>query len=205
VWLPRYLIAVYGLDIRMAAAIAISFSLPAGLLRVLGGILSDRYGARTVMYWSFIGSLVCAFMLSYPETDYTVHVVHGELHFTIATSLPVFTIMLVVQGFFMAPGKAAVFKHIPVYFPDRVGVVGGAVGAIGGLGGFVLPLAFGLMNDFADVWTSCFMLLFAIASVSLLWMHFAIRRHERAAAPEISDLRFLPELQPSSELGREQS
>jgi NNP family nitrate/nitrite transporter-like MFS transporter len=48
VWLPRYLIAVYGLDIRMAAAIAIAFSLPAGLLRVLGGILSDRYGARTV-------------------------------------------------------------------------------------------------------------------------------------------------------------
>jgi MFS transporter, NNP family, nitrate/nitrite transporter len=38
--------------------------------------------------------------------------------------------------------------------------VGGAVGAIGGLGGFLLPLAFGLMNDIADVWTSCFMLLF---------------------------------------------
>jgi NNP family nitrate/nitrite transporter-like MFS transporter len=46
--------------------------------------------------------------------------------------------------------------------------VGGAVGAIGGLGGFVLPLAFGLMNDLSDVWTSCFMLLFAIAAVNLL-------------------------------------
>ena len=70
VWLPRYLIGVYSLDIRMAAAIAVAFSLPAGLLRVLGGVLSDRYGARTVMYWSFIGSLVCTFILSYPATDY---------------------------------------------------------------------------------------------------------------------------------------
>ena len=46
--------------------------------------------------------------------------------------------------------------------------MGGAVGAIGGLDGFVLPLAFGLMNDLSDVWTSCFMLLFAIAAVNLL-------------------------------------
>jgi len=197
VWLPRYLIGVYSLDIRMAAAIAVAFSLPAGLLRVLGGVLSDRYGARTVMYWSFIGSLVCTFMLSYPATDYTVHGLHGELRFTIATGLPVFIIMLIVLGFFMALGKAAVFKHIPVYYPDQVGVVGGAVGAIGGLGGFVLPLAFGLMTDLADVWTSCFMLLFGIASVNLFWMHFAIRRQERAAAPEIADFRFLPELQPT--------
>jgi len=204
VWLPRYLIGVYSLDIRMAAAIAVAFSLPAGLLRVLGGVLSDRYGARTVMYWSFIGSLVCTFILSYPATDYTVHGLHGELRFTIATGLPVFIIMLMVLGFFMALGKAAVFKHIPVYYPDQVGVVGGAVGAIGGLGGFVLPLTFGLMTDLADVWTSCFMLLFGIASVNLFWMHFAIRRQEWAAAPEIADFRFLPELQPTSELSEKQ-
>ena len=199
VWLPRYLIAVYGLDIRAAAAIAVAFSLPAGLLRVLGGMLSDRHGARTVMYCSYIGSLVCTFFLSYPATDYIVHGLHGELRFTIATGLPAFIVMLIALAFFMALGKAAVFKHIPVYFPDQVGVVGGAVGAIGGLGGFVLPLAFGLMNDLADVWTSCFMLLFGIASVNLIWMHFTIRHQERAAVRKIANLRFLPELEPSSE------
>ena len=90
--------------------------------------------------------------------------------------------------------RPPLFKHIPVYYPDQVDVVGGAVGAIGGLGGFVLPLAFGLMNDLSDVWTSCFMLLFAIAAVNLLWMHFAIRRQERAAGPELVDFRFLPEI-----------
>jgi hypothetical protein len=31
-WLPHYLVAVYGLDIRVAGAVAIAFSLPAGLL-----------------------------------------------------------------------------------------------------------------------------------------------------------------------------
>jgi MFS transporter, NNP family, nitrate/nitrite transporter len=199
VWLPRYLMAVYDLDIRMAAAIAIAFSLPAGLLRVLGGVLSDRHGARHVMYWSLIGSLICTFILSYPATDYIVHGTRGELRFAIATALPVFVLLLMAQGFLMALGKAAVYKHIPVYYPDRVGVVGGAVGAIGGLGGFVLPLAFGIMNDVAGVWTSCFMLLFGIGAVSLLWMHFAIRRQERRSAPQLAQLRFLPELQPNTE------
>lgn len=194
VWLPHYLVAVYGLDIRMAGAIAIAFSLPAGLLRVLGGVLSDQYGARRVMYWSFIGSLVCTFILSYPPTDYIVHGVRGDHQFTIATPLPIFIPMLIAQALFMALGKAAVFKHIPVYYPDHVGAVGGAVGAIGGLGGFVLPLAFGVMNDLVDVWTSCFMLLFGVASVSLLWMHFTIRRQELASAPELEQLRFLPDL-----------
>jgi NNP family nitrate/nitrite transporter-like MFS transporter len=34
---------------------------------------------------------------------------------------------------------------------------------IGGLGGFVLPIAFGVLNDLTGIWTSCFMLLFLIA------------------------------------------
>jgi MFS transporter, NNP family, nitrate/nitrite transporter len=194
VWLPHYLVAVYGLDIRLAGALAIAFSLPAGLLRILGGVLSDRYGARQVMYWSLVGSLVCTFILSYPPTDYTVHGVSGDHRFTIATGLPMFIVLLIILGLFMALGKAAIFKHIPVYYPDQVGAVGGAVGAIGGLGGFVLPVVFGVTNDLADVWTSCFMLLFGLASMSLLWMHFAIRRQEGALLRGLEQLRFLPEL-----------
>jgi MFS transporter, NNP family, nitrate/nitrite transporter len=194
VWLPHYLVAVYGLDIRLAGALAVAFSLPAGVLRILGGILSDRHGARRVMYWCFFGSLACTFFLSYPPTDYVVHGVSGELRFTIATGLPIFVVLLIALGFFMALGKAAVFKHVPIYYPDQVGAVGGAVGAIGGLGGFVLPLLFGIANDLVDVWTSCFMLLFGLAALSLMWMHFAIRRQEWASAPQLERFRFLPEL-----------
>ncbi len=58
-----------------------------------------------------------------------------------------FTVAVFILGFFMALGKAAVYKHIPVYYPQNVGAVGGLVGMIGGLGGFILPLLFGVLND----------------------------------------------------------
>ena len=75
-----------------------------------------------------------------------------------------FTVTVFVLGFFMALGKAAVYKHIPVYYPNNVGSVGGLVGMIGGLGGFVLPIAFGALIDLTGVWTSCFMLLFLLVA-----------------------------------------
>ena len=52
---------------------------------------------------------------------------------------------------------------------------------IGGLGGFVLPIAFGVLNDLTGIWTSCFMLLFVIVAGALIWMHLAIQRMEREA------------------------
>jgi NNP family nitrate/nitrite transporter-like MFS transporter len=96
-------------------------------------------------------------------------------------------------GFFMSLGKAAVYKHIPVYYPGRVGSVGGVVGLIGGLGGFILPIAFGALNDLIGVWTSCFMLLFLIVAASFIWMHLAIRRMEKAAHPTLALPQDLPE------------
>jgi len=51
------------------------------------------------------------------------------------------------------------------------------------------------MTDLTGLWTSCFMLLFLIAAVNLLWMHAAILRMERAATAGATDRRFLPELQ----------
>jgi NNP family nitrate/nitrite transporter-like MFS transporter len=96
-----------------------------------------------------------------------------------------FVITIFVLGFFMSLGKAAVYKHIPVYYPEHVGSVGGLVGMIGGLGGFVLPIAFGVMADLTGIWTSCFMLLFLIVAVSISWMHFAIRAMEQRAAGEV--------------------
>ena len=76
---------------------------------------------------------------------------------------------------------------------------------VGGLGGFVLPIAFGALNDLTGVWTSCFMLLFALVASALAWMHFAIRRMERARTPELAALPELPEmagLHPSPDAGQ---
>ncbi|WP_436644191.1 nitrate/nitrite transporter [Microbaculum sp. FT89] len=195
-WLPRYLIGVYGLDIKTAGMLAAAYSVPASLFRAYGGHLSDKFGARAVMYWTFGVSLLLTFMLSYPNTDYVIHGINGPITFSTSMGLVPFVVAIFVLGFFMSLGKAAVYKHIPVYYPDHVGAVGGLVGMIGGLGGFVLPIAFGVMNDVTGVWTSSFMLLFAIVGVSLLWMHFAIRRMERGALEtELGALPEFPEMQ----------
>ncbi len=193
-WLPHFLIGVYGLDIKTAGIIAALYTIPASLFRILGGWLSDRFGARRVMYWTFGASVVCTFLLSYPPTDYVVQGIDGDIRFTLAMNLPMFVALIFILGFFMSLGKAAVYKHIPVYYPKHVGAVGGVVGMIGGLGGFILPLTFGALNDLTGIWQSCFMLMFAIVAAALAWMHYAIRSAEReewAANEERTDL---PEL-----------
>jgi NNP family nitrate/nitrite transporter-like MFS transporter len=121
--------------------------------------------------------------------------IKGPVEFTLAMGLVPFALLTFVLGMFMSFGMAAVYKHIPVYYPDNVGSVGGLVGMIGGLGGFALPIAFGAMADLTGVWTSCFMLLFALVSGAMLWMHLAIRRMERRNVPELRSLPELPEME----------
>jgi NNP family nitrate/nitrite transporter-like MFS transporter len=57
-WLPKYLIGVYGVDVKVAGMLAATFSLSASVFRAYGGILSDRYGARRIMYATFGVSMV---------------------------------------------------------------------------------------------------------------------------------------------------
>jgi NNP family nitrate/nitrite transporter-like MFS transporter len=194
-WLPRYYIGAYGLSVGMAGLLATAFSLPGSVFRAVGGWLSDKFGARTVMYWTFGVSAVATFLLSYPTTRYVVQGIEGPIAFTLAMGIVPFATLTFVLGMFMSFGMAAVYKHIPVYYPDNVGSVGGLVGMIGGLGGFVLPIAFGAMADLTGVWTSCFMLLFALVAGAMAWMHLAIRRMERRNVPELGGLPELPEME----------
>ena len=197
-WLPRYYIGVYGLNVQTAGMLGAAYSIPASLFRVYGGVLSDKIGARRVMYWCFGVSAFCTFLLSYPSTEYMVQTRNGAVHFSFGMNVVAFTIITFALGFFMSLGKAAVYRHIPIYYPQHVGAVGGVVGMIGGLGGFILPIAFGMLLDFTGLWTSCLMLLFVIVGVSLLWMHTAILRMERRArtiAGMETESRYLPELQ----------
>ncbi len=198
-WLPRYLMGVYNLDIATAGMIGAAYSIPASVFRAYGGHLSDKFGARTIMYWTFGVSVVCTFILSYPPTSYVIQGIRGPVEFTTRMSLGGFVAVAFVLGFFMSLGKAAVFKHIPVYYPGRVGAVGGVVGLVGGLGGFILPIAFGMLNDLTGVWQSCFWLLFLIVAVATLWMHFTILNMEKTAARagiSVHTLPELPEMQP---------
>lgn len=202
-WLPRYLIGVYGLSVTTAGMLAAFYSVPASLFRIYGGSLSDRYGARAVMYVTLGMCVLTTFMLSYPPTTYIIKSVRGPITFHTEMGLVPFVVTIFVLGFFMSLGKAAVFKHIPVYYPNHVGAVGGVVGMVGGLGGFVLPLVFGALLDLTGIWTSSFVLLFVLVSVALAWMHAAIRHMERRAVRKGTEDQVpeLPEMQGLGEPG----
>ncbi|AFL49864.1 NNP family nitrate/nitrite transporter-like MFS transporter [Sinorhizobium fredii] len=169
-WLPRYLVGVYGFNIETAGMIAAAYSIPGSIFRAYGGALSDRIGARKIMYAMFAVSAVATLILSVPEGG------------TLLQITPVvFVGVTFVLGFVMSLGKAAVYKHIPAYYPEHVGAVGGVVGMMGGLGGFILPVAFGFLKDWTGLWSSCFMLLFAIVAISMIWMNASIRQFKRRA------------------------
>jgi nitrate/nitrite transporter NarK len=52
-------------------------------------------------------------------------------------------------------------------------VLGLFVGLAGGLGGFVLPIMFGALVDLTGVRSSCFMLMYGVVWVSLIWMYLS--------------------------------
>ena len=193
-FLPRYYTGAYGLELTTAGVFAGLYSLPGSVFRALGGWMSDKWGARAVMYATFLVSLVVLFALSYPQTSYTVSGIDAPITFDFGLSVGMFVALTVILGFMMSLGKAAVYKHIPVYYPNHVGSVGGLVGMIGGLGGFFLPIAFGALLDLTGVWTAPFMLLFVLVAVMTVWMHVAIRRMERRRHPALAEERYLSDV-----------
>src|SRR5512146_1372447 len=111
-WMVQYYVGEYGFEIRTAALLAACFSLPGGVLRAVGGWLSDRYGAHQVTWWVMWVSWICLFILSYPQTDFTIATVEGPKTFHIGLDVWSFTILMFVLGIAWAFGKASVFKYI---------------------------------------------------------------------------------------------
>ncbi len=169
-WLPRYLVGVYGFNLATAGMVAAAYSIPGSIFRAFGGVVSDKKGARSVMYVMFAVAAVATLILSLPAAGASA---------TVGITPAVFIVVIFALGFVMSLGKAAVYKHIPAYYPESVGAVGGIVGMMGGLGGFILPIAFGFLKDMTGLWSSCFMLLFAIVIISLVWMHLSVKQLDR--------------------------
>jgi len=70
-WLVPYFVNVYYLPLVTAGIFAALFSFPSGVIRALGGWLSDKFGGRKVMYWVLISSLFITFMLIVPKMEIT--------------------------------------------------------------------------------------------------------------------------------------
>ena len=186
-WMTEFYVNEYGFSLQRAALFAACFSLPGGILRAVGGWMSDKWGAHSVTWWVLWVSWVCLFVLSYPPTDLTVATVDGTVSFHIGLSAWLFTLLMFVLGIAFAFGKASVFKYIANDYPKEMGAVSGIVGLAGGLGGFILPIMFGALVDLTGVRSSCFMLMYGVVWVSLIWMYLSEVRRAPVMGRDQSD------------------
>jgi MFS transporter, NNP family, nitrate/nitrite transporter len=191
-WMVQYYVGEYGLDIRVAALLAACFSLPGGVLRAVGGILSDKYGAHKVTWWVMWVSWICLFMLSYPPTEFTILTANGPQTFSIGLNVYTFTTLLALLGVAWAFGKASVFKYIGDDYPSNIGTVSGIVGLAGGLGGFILPILFGVLMDLTGIRSSAFMLMYGVVWVSLIWMYWTEVRRTELMGPRAPEFKLAP-------------
>ena len=170
-WMTKYYITEYGFGMQTAALLAAVFVLPSGVIRAMGGWLSDRFGAHRMTWWVMWVSWICLFLLSYPQTEMVVQTTKGEMSLHLGLNVWVFTALLFILGIAWGFGKASVFKYISDEYPHNIGVISGIVGLIGGLGGFLLPILFGVIVDLTGVNSGIFMLMYGVTWVSLIWMY----------------------------------
>jgi len=88
----------------------------------------------------------------------------------------IFVFFVLLLGITWGLGMGAVYKFIPMYFPNTVGIVGGTVGVLGGLGGFFGPILFGYLLEFTGLWTSSWVFIFLLSLVCLVWMQITINK-----------------------------
>jgi len=141
-WLGTYYREAFGQgDVVIAATFAASFSVAAGLLRPIGGYVSDRVARNET-------SLLPVFEGQYRNqwTFATLGFVVLSMFGMTLAGLTGNIYVAVCAGFLVGVGCAfsegAIFAQVPAMFPDNSGSVAGIVGGIGTVGGVVYPLAF---------------------------------------------------------------
>jgi MFS transporter, NNP family, nitrate/nitrite transporter len=129
-WFPTYWVNLHHMDAKSAGLLGgLGFSLLAAIIRVVGGVISERIGGERTATLAFAGVLAGALILSFVGSFYPA--LAGEL--------------LIALG--MGIGNAAVFKMVPKYVPKAVGGAAGLVGGLGALGGFLIPPFLGAVVD----------------------------------------------------------
>ncbi len=249
-WLLPNFMNVYQTSLIMGGMFATLFSLPSGVIRAFGGYLSDKFGARKVMYYVLSSSVILSALLMIPKMDIITtgpgvmasqkgvvtslsptNIQIGKKDFPInskpetsdngnifptksswqkiivaqnqlvnkkeliATGITriqfdanmwVYLILVILIGITWGIGTAAVFKHIPEYFPTEIGIVGGMVGFLGGLGGFFGPIIFSYLLTLTGIWSSSWFFILLFSSLCLIWMHYTIRKIMNEKHPILS-------------------
>jgi MFS transporter, NNP family, nitrate/nitrite transporter len=100
----------------------------------------------------------------------------------------VYLVLVILIGISWGIGKAAVYKHIPEYFPTEVGIVGGMVGLLGGLGGFFGPIIFGYLLTATGIWSSSWIFILIFSIICLVWMHKVVTKIMNEKQPDLSKM-----------------
>ena len=160
VWFPTYWTEHFGTSLVVAGSLTALYSLATSLLRVFGGLTSDRIGGEKTVFISFVIVTVGAFLLIVASESMGLAVA-GEV------------LLALGMGF----ANAAVFKLVPKYTPETVGGSAGIVGGLGAFGGFVIPPVMGLFVKVSgsDGYSLGFTVFLALSLVSLGL--FAILNH----------------------------
>ena len=128
-------------NLTLAATFAATFSVAAGLLRPIGGYVSDRVARNETNILPFF------------EGQYREQWTFLALCFVVLTmfgmtlaGLSGQVLLAVGAGFLVGMGCAfaegAIFAQVPAMFPDSSGAVAGVVGGVGTVGGIVYPLVY---------------------------------------------------------------
>ncbi len=141
-WLATYYRTAFGTDdLVLASSFAATFSIASGLLRPVGGYISDTlarterniiplFPGRYREQWTFVSLCFIVCML-------------GVM--TLAGQSGV-VLLAVGAGFLVGVGCAfaegSIFAQAPAMFPNNSGTVAGVIGGVGTIGGMVYPIVF---------------------------------------------------------------
>ena len=120
-WFPTYWKSLFGTTIVVAGALTAVYSISTSCFRVLGGVISDRFGGEKTLIFSFVVMLAGALLI-----------VHAS-----SLMMAVGSCLCLALG--MGVANAATFKIVPQAIPDAVGGAAGWIGGLGTLGGFFIP------------------------------------------------------------------
>ncbi len=153
-WLPTYWTKFFGVTAVTAGLLTATYSVLASVIRVVGGVVSDKLGGERT------GLLALSTMLG-GATLMTFSNVFG---------LSVLGEVLLALG--MGVANAAVFKLVPQEVPEAVGGAAGWVGGLGAFGGFAIPPLMGVFvrSMGAPGYATGFAVFITLAAASLILM-----------------------------------
>ncbi|RZH67333.1 MFS transporter [Natrinema altunense] len=141
-WLATYYREGFNTDnLVLASTFAATFSVAAGLLRPIGGYISDLlarretnilpiFAGRYREQWTFVS--LCFIVVA--MVGMTLAGLTGQVLLAVAAGF--------VVGMGCAFAEGAIFAQVPAMFPDSSGSVAGVVGGVGTVGGIVYPLVY---------------------------------------------------------------